>query len=347
MRSDEAISLVVKVLEDVSFVSNVYIEEKTADKNVLSKIVPDYLLIVELANGEKHELNCEILKNAYPSTIRKKLEMIKPFEKNSYTVFAAPFVSAETMEMLKYKSAGFVDYAGNCYIDFKNLHISIQGNKNENISKRGMKSIFEKTSVVSSRILRLLFEDINMVWKLQNISKELDCSIGQVYKVKEFLEKNDWIEFDSNGIKITKPREILYDWAKTYSKSETEYHDFFSYHTPSEIESQFASLIKTDYYLTGYSGGARYSPSVRYNKVHVYIIPGKIREISDKLELKKVTSGANVSIAIPYDDCVLYAARKINEVNVISPIQAYLDCSYLKGRGEELAESILNKVITR
>ena len=40
-------------------------------------------------------------------------------------------------------------------------------------------------------------------------------------------------------------------------------------------------------YLTGFSGGVRYAPVVRYNKVHVYIAPEDIQEAINYLELKR------------------------------------------------------------
>ena len=49
-------------------------------------------------------------------------------------------------------------------------------------------------------------------------------------------------------------------------------------------------------YLTGFSGGVRYVPVIRYNKVHMYLAPEDIQEAISYLEMKEVSSGSNVVI---------------------------------------------------
>ena len=92
-------------------------------------------------------------------------------------------------------------------------------------------------------------------------------------------------------------------------------------------------------YLTGLSGGVRYTPVVRYNKIHVYISPEDIKEAIDYLDIKEVNSGANIAIFPLENDSYIKDSRQIGESTVVSPLQIYLDCMQLKGRGEEMAEN--------
>lgn len=102
-----------------------------------------------------------------------------------------------------------------------------------------------------------------------------------------------------------------------------------------------------DYYLTGFSGGVRYAPVVRYNKVHVYIAPEDILEAIDYLGLKEEDSGANVIIYSLENDSYKKGSRIIGNDMVVSPLQVYLDSMQIKGRGEELAEAVLLKEILK
>lgn len=52
-----------------------------------------------------------------------------------------------------------------------------------------------------------------------------------------------------------------------------------------------------------------------------------------------------MSLIIPYNECVLENSREIQGSQVVSPVQIYLDCSGLKGRGEEIADAIMTKEI--
>lgn len=91
-----------------------------------------------------------------------------------------------------------------------------------------------------------------------------------------------------------------------------------------------------DSYLTGLSGGVRYTPVVRYNKVHVYIAPEDIQEAIRYLDMKEVNSGSNVVIFPLENDSYIKDCRVIGDSAVVSPLQIHLDCMQIKGRGEEM-----------
>ncbi|MCG6538107.1 MAG: type IV toxin-antitoxin system AbiEi family antitoxin, partial [Syntrophales bacterium LBB04] len=72
-----------------------------------------------------------------------------------------------------------------------------------------------------------------------------------------------------------------------------------------------------------------------------------VESIAKILSLKEVTSGANVTLFIPYDEGVMYGTRQIDGICIASPVQVYLDLVGLKGRGEEAAQAIMDEVIKR
>lgn len=57
--------------------------------------------------------------------------------------------------------------------------------------------------------------------------------------------------------------------------------------------------------------------------------------VPPQFALKKVPSGANMSILLPYDEGVFYGVREIGGAQVASPLQVYLDVRTFRGRGEE------------
>ena len=56
-------------------------------------------------------------------------------------------------------------------------------------------------------------------------------------------------------------------------------------------------------------------------------------------------SGANLVLVVPEDPFVLYQSRRINGIDVASPLQLYLDLRKQPGRGEEAAQEILKREI--
>ena len=75
-----------------------------------------------------------------------------------------------------------------------------------------------------------------------------------------------------------------------------------------------------------------------------YVV-GNLDGLAERLELKPVTSGANVNLIVPYDEGVLYGAETKGDARVTSPVQTYLDLRQIKGRGEEAADFLKQQVI--
>ncbi len=307
----------------------------------------DKVATLKLWNDEEIKIRLVISREGYPKQIK---EIITGIIYDMYCVILAPYITEQTAELCKKAEVGFLDLAGNCYIAYKSLFVEIKGNKNENKPGRGMKSIYERSSVVSSVILRTLLENPNRKWRLKDLAKSAGCSIGQVSKVKDFLVRQTYVDQSSDGIFVTNPKELMKDWAKVYSDSEEERIQCYSLSGISDIEANISKMkeeIGIECLLTGFSGGVRYQPVVRYQKVHALIGSGDLEKAIKYLGLKKVDSGANVIFIVKYDKCVGLNSRKIKNSLVASPVQVFLDCMSLKGRGEEIAEAILNKEICK
>ncbi|MCR5103976.1 MAG: hypothetical protein K6B68_05910 [Eubacterium sp.] len=303
--------------------------------------------VIELNNGNKGIVFLAIADEGYPKQV---MDIIANTDSNLYRVIIAPYISEQTSCICKDAGVGYMDLAGNCFISFDCFYIDIKGNKNENVSKRGLKSIYERSSVVSSVILRIMLEDVNKVWKMKDLAEAAGCSIGQVAKVKEFLLKQTYIEKTSNGIRIVEPSALMSDWAKVYDNNSEEKISCYSLDSVSTLEAKLAKMktdIGVESILTGFSGGSRYQPVVRYQKVHAYIDYMNIEKAIDYLGLKKVETGANVILMLAYNDCVKQGAKLQKGNMVASPVQLYLDCMSIKGRGEEMAEAILEREICK
>ena len=65
------------------------------------------------------------------------------------------------------------------------------------------------------------------------------------------------------------------------------------------------------------------------------------------MDMKEVNSGANVVIFPLENDSYIKDYRVIDGSAVVSPLQIYLDCMQIKGRGEEMADAVLKKEILR
>lgn len=304
---------------------------------------------VQLTIQDYRQITLKIIKAnlGYPKEIEG---IIRDYKSDNYCVILAPYISEMTADICIKENFGFIDLSGNCHISTDSLYIEIKGNKNEYKQKRALKSIYEKSAVVSSVILRTMLSDTNKVWKQIDLAKEANCSIGQVSKVKKFLFNQSLLTQKEDGIMISDPRTLMRKWAQTYNSVEDEKIGCYSLDSIPNIEEKIAKMkdeIGIDCILTGFAGGSRYQPVVRYQRVHALIDYKDIDKAIDYLGLKKVDTGANVVFIIQYHECVALYSNKINNNLVASPVQLYLDSMSIKGRGEELAETILEREICK
>lgn len=307
----------------------------------------DNITIIKLWNGEEICIETVVSDSGYPKQIK---EIIASVHSDFYCVILAPYISEQTADICKESGFGFLDMSGNCYIAHKSLFIEIKGNKNIYKPKRSIKSVYERSSIVSSMILRILLEDVNRFWKLKDLAKAAGCSIGQVSKVKDFLLQQTYIEQTKEGIRVIDPKALMKDWSAVYYNRNEEKVQCYSLDGLPDIEDRIAKMredVGISCLLTGFSGGVRYQPVVRYQKVHILIDYKDLDNAIEYLNLKRVDTGANVIFIIQYDECVRLNSKLIKNNEVASPVQIYLDCMGIKGRGEEIAEAVLDREICK
>jgi hypothetical protein len=152
---------------------------------------------------------------------------------------------------------------------------------------------------------------------------------------------------EPEGLRLVDPQALLEEWVGSYSFRKNRLVDCYTLRDVAEAEAALAEECSKrgwSFALTGFSGAARLVPVVRYQRAMAYVC-GPPEELLGSLQLKVVESGANVSLLFPYDEGVFQASRRIDDLDVVSPVQLYLDLRSFRGRGEEAAEQILEEVI--
>jgi len=308
----------------------------------------DIVATVRLAKQQRR-LALEVKNNGQPRVARAAAyQLVRALERvpDMYGVFVAPYISPQTAELCVKENIGYLDLAGNCRLNFDQVYIEREGNPNPFVEKRDLRSLY---SPKATRVLRVLLADPKRPWRLQALAEEAKVSLGQVSNVKSLLEDREWLKSSDAGLLLNNPDSLLSEWSENVNTRKNIPRNYYTLKNIDEIEADLAGACEgegTAYALTGFSGAARYAPSVRYQRVMAYV-SRNLESISEILSLKEVTSGANVTLFIPYDEGVFYGKRQIDGICIASPVQVYLDLLGVKGRGEEAAQAILDEVIRR
>ena len=326
---------------------DIQIDLEAFSENSTDKYRYDFLLFVSFRKqNDRKTLLVKIGASGQPRSARAAVNELIVFQRNrplTYSVFIAPYISDASAQICKSNGIGYIDFSGNCRLDFDGIYIEINGNPNRFVRKSGLKSLYKPKA---ERILRALLYEPDRQWLALDLSEAADVSIGQVSNVRKLLLEREWIQDQKRGIKLIEPLQLLASWLLEYQPDRSTAYELYDMGSVGEIESRISSFCnraKSRYAFTSFSGASRYAPFTTYRTVAVYMDISE-RNIKE-LPFKPATSGANIRIISPYDDGVYYGTRSIRGQTLVSPIQCYLDLKDEKARGEEAAEALLEQVI--
>jgi len=329
-------------LEGPPFIQSVRFERELPQDN----LIIDLTARVTTPDGERVIL-AEVKSNGQPRYAREAVNQLTLYTQkipDSYGVFIAPYISPVTGQICKQAGIGYVDFAGNCFISFDKVFISIEGKPNPFPQSRDLRTIF---SPGASRIIRVLLVDPYMAWKVEKLSKEAGVSIGLVAKVKKILLDREWATEKNVGFVLTKPQEVIQEWASQYNYKRNSVKDFYSLKDESTIEQElfkYCAKKNIQFALTLFSGASRVAPYTKFKRVFAYVETG-LDDVQNALGLRTVTTGPNVTLLEPYDKGIFYNIAYYNQIPVVSPIQLYLDLKSFKGRGEDAAQFLFDQAI--
>lgn len=249
----------------IECVENKFLKLPNVQKyEITKKTESGFLAFVEMEDGYEFIINAVVITQVFPSTVMQLIDKLK--DEKGVPVLISPYISERTAQICEENRMGYFDYAGNCWFVGHSLYLSEKGNKNTQPKEQKAVSIFEKSSVVSSLILRELFADVTKVWKLKYLSEKVNCSIGQVSKVMNFLVQNVWAEKTKEGFLLKNPEMLLREWSKIYGNKEVTAYNCYTLDNVSLFEKKLQLLkeeVGIESYLTGFAGGVRYAPVVR------------------------------------------------------------------------------------
>jgi hypothetical protein len=351
MRESEIIDKLKALMRDqfdsIDFVRLISITSEPEDLMFSDKrFRPDLLVELQSGMSEKYFLIFEVKSMGQPRYARMAVNQLQAFvgdQPNYYGVFGAPFISDDSKRICQENGIGFIDLAGNCLLKFDNVFIKVEDRKNPYPNTRPLKSIF---ATKSTRGLRVLLCNPKRDWFVKDFAREANISLGQASNLKQRLLDFELIVAIENKkgskFRLLEPGSLLDKWTKNYTYRDNTIRNFYSLDDVKTIEKNLTEYLKNQkiqYAFTLTSGAARVAPHLRYQRVFSYVKDDPFSMARD-LGFKEVTSGPNVYLFQPYDEGVFYGIQNINDVNVVSDIQLYLDLKSYRERGEEAAEFI-------
>ncbi|MHB1708784.1 MAG: type IV toxin-antitoxin system AbiEi family antitoxin [Thermoplasmataceae archaeon] len=344
MNERETIAILAKKLPIL--LPNLNIEDISLEVPLDKRKRADVIVKVRTGDLEKY-LFIEVKSSGEPRIVQSSIYQLKKLvgmDKGIYPVFAAPYISEKSREILISENIGYIDLIGDVYLKFDSVLVDRISNEERETDRRLSRGIF---ATKATRIIRAILNAPDSKWKITELASTCRMSPAGVYFVINQLEDKGYISRGKDkSIRVVDSKKLLKDWALNWTVEKSRSTRFFSFaKTPEEIISKFVKAsdgLNLKYAFTGMAGASMVSPFVRYNDVWVYA-SGDIDTLVKKLDLRQTTSGANIRIFEPYDEGIFMDSREIRGVNVVSDIQLYVDLFTYPARGEEQAEKLLEK----
>src|SRR5437667_5963042 len=187
----------------------------------------DLLAKFQLA-GQEHTLVVEVSSLGQPRQIRAsvtRLEEIRRELPGAHPVAAATYIGPQSARILKDNNLGYVDLSGNCYLAFDHVLIEKEGKRNVRPSTRPLRSLFAPRA---TRVVRVLLTEPHRAWRLEELARAAEVSLGHSHNVISRLEDLRWVERDhAQRLHLGKPADLLEAWRESYTYRVNEIASYF------------------------------------------------------------------------------------------------------------------------
>jgi Transcriptional regulator, AbiEi antitoxin, Type IV TA system len=317
--------------------------DEIADLRVHGKPVD---LAVKFRLGEQERLVVvEVSSLGQPRQIRAAVTRLADMRREvpgAYPVAAAVYIGPQSARILRDNNLGYLDLSGNCYLAFDQVLIEKEGKRNLRPSTRPLRSLFAPRA---TRVVRVLLTEPARAWRLEELAKAAEVSLGHSHNVVKRLEDLRWVERDdAQRIHLGKPADLLQAWCESYTYRTNELTSYF-------VPERVSRKLMTDIARAAAAEGRRYAftlgaglslvaPQPRLTGLHAYL-EGDPAPVAAALGLRPTAeSDGSLHLLTPYDSGVFYGALEKAGLKVVSVPQLYADLVHYDRRGADQAEHL-------
>ncbi len=281
-------------------------------------------LLVKFQLGDhEHMIVLEVSTLGQPRQIRAavtRLDELRRELPTAYPAAAAVYIGPQSARILKSHNLGYIDLSGNCHLALENVLIEKEGKRNIRASTRPLRSLFAPRA---TRVVRVLLSEAGRAWRLGELARAAEVSLGHSHNVVKRLEELAWLERDtSDRIRLTKPADLLESWGDAYTYRENE---IASYAVPERMTRKFmvevaraAEAEGRRYAFTMSAGLSLVAPHLRMAAVHGYL-EGDPAPVAARLGLRPVAEADGaLHLLAPYDRGVFYGLLEKGGLRVAS-----------------------------
>ena len=194
-------------ISNLAKISNLEISESVLDKpeNRIFEIEGNFGLV---------QFEVHLMSSIQKSDI---IPIIEKLKNKSQKLLITKRISDEVKDKLREENINYLDEAGNCFINYKDLFIFIDGRKNKVSKNNSDYNIFSENGI--KLIFNLLIDNDLLNQSQREISKKVDISLGSVSKILNGLEiLNFFKKVNKREKKLINKEILLSRWVTAYNE---------------------------------------------------------------------------------------------------------------------------------
>lgn len=305
-------------------------------------------VVVRLRLGEQEKtLVCEVRSLGQPRHIREVVTRLRGFRDQFpalYPMAGSVYISPQSASILRRNGFGYTDLSGNCYVAFDNVLVEKEGKPNVHPTTRPLRTLFAPRA---TRVVRAILVEPERTWRLEELARAAEVSLGHAHNVIQRLRDLDWVErVETNKIRLAAPGDLLNAWREEYSYRVNSLTSYVAPEPPRrklmELLARQAETMGRRYAFTLLAGASLIAPHGRLSTIHCYL-EGERDRFTQALGLRPAGNGeGNVQLLTPHDTGIFYAPVEKGGLTVVSLPQLYVDLYHFERRGPEQAEFLRN-----
>jgi hypothetical protein len=128
-------------------------------------------------------------------------------------VLIAPFLSSQAQALCREESVSFLDLEGTVRLVLDGIFVERSVASRPAAERRELRSLFKPKS---AQVLRAMLRDPARNWRLVELAKAANVSLGHINNVKVGLLNREWGEVSDKGLFLSEPDMLLDAWRDAY-----------------------------------------------------------------------------------------------------------------------------------
>ncbi len=261
-------------------------------------------------------------------------------------MLVSSYLSPESRSICLDHNVAYLDLYGNAHLAFGNVYIERSVPDSPKSETRALRSLFTPKA---GAILRVLLCDPARAWRVADLAKAANASLGHVSNVRKALLDREWVEVRDDGIVLVQPDALLKSWRENYRQPTGHHFSGYTILHGDQLRNRLSGSLSPGpqpprAICASNSAAQWFAPYVR-GGTHSFCAdePGA-RMLKETLRLTHAAQGANVILRIPNDESLFGdAVQPVPGIFCTNPVVTYLDLWNGNDRDREAADHMAAK----